>query len=420
MDGQMNDYLNAFTDWINNGGTAATTAAAGGVIFLAVIAHVATRRVILPMAIRAVERTSIEWDDILFDRRLLSRVSWFAPVLVVYALLPHVLGLGAGWVDFFQRLTGAVVVGLFVASTTTLLSAANRLYETFPVARTRPIKGYVQILNIVVVLIGVVLVVAVLSKRSPLVFLSGLTAMTAVLLLIFRDTILSFVASIQVAQNDMVRIGDWVEMPQHDADGEVIDIALHTLKVQNWDKTITTVPMHALVNQSFKNWRGMEQSGGRRIKRAIHLDMSTIRFLSEEEVEGFRRFRPLRDYMQAKREELDAHAAEYRIESGELGDPRRLTNIGTFRAYVWHYLKEHPALATESMTFIVRQREPGPAGLPLEVYVFAGDTAWVNYEGIQSDIFDHLLAMVPEFGLRVFQQPSGWDVRALGGSGEDG
>jgi miniconductance mechanosensitive channel len=267
----------------------------------------------------------------------------------------------------------------------------------------------VQIAKLVLYIVGGIVVVATLIDRSPLIFLSGIGAMTAVLLLIFRDTILSFVASLQLASYDLVRVGDWIEVPQFGADGDVIDIALHTIKVQNWDKTITTIPTHKLIEGSFKNWRGMSESGGRRIKRAMHVDMATIHFLDDDEMERFGRFDLLRDYIAAKRTELEASRSDAGSEMP--ANTRRLTNIGTFRAYAANYLRHHPKIH-RGMTLMVRQLPPTPDGLPLEVYAFSSDTNWTRYEGIQADIFDHLLAIAPEFGLRVFQHPSGRDFSA--------
>jgi miniconductance mechanosensitive channel len=259
-------------------------------------------------------------------------------------------------------------------------------------------------------IVGGLLVIAALLDRSPVILLSGFGAMTAVLLLVFKDTLLSLVASVQLTAQDMVRVGDWIEVPQFGADGDVVDVELHTIKVQNWDKTITTIPTHRLISDSFKNWRGMSASGGRRIKRALHIDASSIHFLSEEEIQRYRRFRMLREYLAGKEGEL----AEYnsQVESADLAEPdrlvnyRRLTNIGTFRAYAWRYLRQHPRIR-QDMTLLVRQLSPGPQGVPIELYCFTNTTAWNEYEDIQADIFDHLLAIVPEFGLRLFQQPAG-------------
>jgi miniconductance mechanosensitive channel len=232
---------------------------------------------------------------------------------------------------------------------------------------------------------------------------------------VFKDTILSLVASIQIMSNDMIRIGDWVEVPQSNADGDIVDIALHTVKIQNWDKTISTIPTHKFIGESFKNWRGMSESGGRRIKRAIKFDVNTIRFLKDEEIEHLSRFEVLRSYMKEKKESLAEHVASREgTDSGLIPEQRGLTNIGTFRAYVLNYLKAHPTIH-DGMTLLVRQLDPGPQGVPIEIYCFSNDTDWVSYEDLQGDIFDHLFAILPEFGLRAFQEPAGSDFAKLGG-----
>lgn len=256
------------------------------------------------------------------------------------------------------------------------------------------------------------MVVSAIIDRSPLILLSGVGALTAVLLLVFKDTLLSLVASIQLTGQDMLNVGDWLEMPAFGADGDVIDIALYTVTVQNWDKTITRIPTHALITNSFKNWRGMQESGGRRIKRSLHIDLDTVRFLSEEEVERFKHVHLLHDYILGKQEELNQYNQEIEItdSSFRTTNSRNLTNIGIFRAYVVNYLRENSDIHKD-MTQIVRQLTPGPEGLPMEIYAFSNKTDWADYEDIQSDIFDHLLAVIPEFGLRMFQQPSGSDFR---------
>ena len=255
--------------------------------------------------------------------------------------------------------------------------------------------------------------ISILIDESPLLLLSGLGAMAAVLLLVFKDTILSLVASVQLSSNDMLRVGDWIEMPGMHADGDVIDIALHTVKIQNFDKTITTIPTHKLISESYRNWRGMSESGGRRIKRSISIDQNMIRFLTEDEVKDLSRFRVLREYLAQKEQEI----AEWN--EGELGEEsnsinaRRLTNIGTLRAYIIGYLKNHPMISGE-FTLLVRQLPPGPTGLPIEIYCFTATTNWGEFESIMADIFDHLLAILPEFDLKVFQEPSGNDIRLIG------
>ena len=305
----------------------------------------------------------------------------------------------------------AASIILFVAmAMAKALDLANALYDRRPDAASRPIKGYVQVLKILLYAGAAILIVAALMEQSPLLLLSGLGAMAAVLMLVFKDTILSLVASVQLTSNDMLRVGDWIEMPQLNADGDVIDIALHTIKVQNWDKTITTIPTHRLIAESFKNWRGMSESGGRRIKRSLLLDQNCIRFLSADERRELARIDLIRDYLGRKQEELGEWNARLGDAGREMANARRVTNIGTFRAYVVAYLRANAQIA-DDMTLIVRQLAPTPQGLPLEIYCFTTTTAWNDYENIQSDIFDHLLAILPEFRLRPFQEPGGLDLQ---------
>jgi len=291
------------------------------------------------------------------------------------------------------------------------LNALSDIYETLDVAKSKPIKSYVQVLKIVLYAVTGVLAISSLLGESPLVLLGGIGALSAVLLLIFKDSILGLVASIQLSTNDMVRNGDWIEVPAYGADGDVIDIALTTIRVQNFDKTISTVPSYALISGSFRNWRGMSDSGGRRIKRSIYLTTDSVKFLEPADVKRFEGMALIGDHVRSKSEEL----SDYNIESGadlkEMVNGRRLTNLGTFRAYVLAYLKDHPDIH-HGMTLLVRQLSPGDTGVGIELYCFTTDTDWVKYEDVQADIFDHLLAAVPEFGLRVFQQPTGGDFRA--------
>jgi miniconductance mechanosensitive channel len=340
-----------------------------------------------------------------------NRLSHLAPSLVIYAFaelaFPDIVSVQ----NAIRRVAVAYMIIVTAIVIDAFLNAVVAIYGTSSVAKSRPIKSYVQVAKIFVYLITIVLVITTLLDRSPWAFLSGLGALTAVIMLLFKDTILGFVASIQLVSYDMVRQGDWIEMPKYGADGDVIDVTLNTVKVQNWDKTISTIPTYALVSDTFRNWRGMKESGGRRIKRAIVIDLNTIHFCSEEMLDRFEKVRLISDYIKQKRVELKAHNEKYSIGSDVAVNVRRLTNIGTFRAYVVAYLKQHPKVH-QNMTFMVRQLPPSEKGLPMEIYVFSNDQAWVNYEGIQADIFDHLLAVVPEFGLRVYQNPSGEDVRA--------
>jgi miniconductance mechanosensitive channel len=312
-----------------------------------------------------------------------------------------------------RNIANAYIVLTVALSLSHLFRAFDEIYRRRdPIkSRNRPIKGYLQLLNIITLVVAVLLIVAVLIDRSPLILLSGLGAMTAVLMLVFKDTLLSLVASVQLSSQDLLRVGDWIEMPQLGADGDVIDIALHTVKVQNWDRTITSIPTWRLINESYRNWRGMSESGGRRIKRALFLDQTSVRFLKAREVEGLHRFALIDDYLRRKEEELEAWNAKLIAEGKDPVNTRRVTNLGTFRAYIGAYLKAHPGVHQE-MIQMVRQLQPGPEGIPLEIYCFTATTAWVAYEGIQADIFDHLLAVLPEFGLRVFQSPMGADLKA--------
>jgi miniconductance mechanosensitive channel len=384
------------------------------VIAAAVAAYLFGRYALIPFVRTAVAHTKARWDDILLDRKVLHRLSLLLPLVAFRFGLGFIEGLSDEWLRFLEGLTDSLLVVVGLAAANAAFNSFNNLYSRLEISENRPIKGYLQVVMIVLSVFGVIVVVARLTGQEIGFLLGGLGAMTAVLLLVFKDTILSLVASLQIAQNDMVRVGDWIEMPHLNVDGDVIDVALHTVKVQNWDKTISTVPTYKLVSESFRNWRGMEEAGGRRIKRAISVDLSTIRFLTEEEIEKFKRFAPLHRYMNSKVDELEDWLELHDPGPELIGDPRRLTNIGTFRAYIVAYLRAHPKLATDTMTMLVRQLPPGPHGLPLELYVFSSDTRWSHYESIQADIFDHLLAMVPEFGLRVFQEPAGSDLRALG------
>ena len=293
------------------------------------------------------------------------------------------------------------------------LDYANELYSRRPESRSRPIKGYVQVVKIAIYFGAAILMIAVLIEQSPLLLLSGLGAMAAVLMLVFKDTILSLVASVQLSSNDMLRVGDWIEMPGMNADGDVVDIALHTVKIRNFDKTITTIPTHRLIADSFRNWRGMSESGGRRIKRALVVDQNSIRFLDEKEADDLKRFRLLDDYLAHKQEEIAEWNRHELSSDCDTINARRITNIGTLRAYVIAYLKSHPRIAGAGFTLMVRQLPPGPQGLPLEIYCFTDTVEWPQYEAIQADIFDHMLAILPEFGLRIFQHPSGQDFAQL-------
>jgi miniconductance mechanosensitive channel len=409
---RIHPLLQPFDDWIIAHPWTSALLVAAAVVGVGAILHRVVRHYFLRFLEYVARRTPQQWDQVLFDAGVPQRLAWSVPVLAWYFgadLIPH---LPADILLIFRRVLLATLVVIVVRTFDAVLDGVNRIYMANARARERPIKGFLQVANVVAHMAGLILVVAILMDRSPVIFLSGLGAMTAVLLLIFRDTLLSLVAGIQITTNDLIRVGDWIEMPQFQADGDVVDIALNSVTVQNWDRTLSVIPTHKFLEHSFKNWRGMQESGGRRIKRAIHVDQSTIRFLTAEEVDRFGRWQLLREYIREKKEEIDAHNRQNGVPDGTVPNHRRLTNVGTLRAYLVEYLRAHPHVH-QGMTLLVRQLPPGPEGLPIEIYVFSSDIRWAAYEGIQSDIFDHVLATLPEFGLRVFQKPSGADVVRL-------
>jgi miniconductance mechanosensitive channel len=393
-------------------------AIAGQAIGLAILAlasvvvFYAFRKILLRGLERLAHTTSATWDDQLHHNGVFDRLAHLPPVLVVTYGIHFIPDLNPTISLLIQRVAFSVIIVVVARSIGAFLAAVNDIYTADPDVGRRSIKGYLQIAEIVSYLVAVILVVATLMDRSPIVFLSGLGAMTAVLLLVFRDTLLSLVASIQIATNDVVRVGDWVEMPQFGADGDVIDIALHTVKIQNWDKTISTVPTAKFIDGSFKNWRGMSLSGGRRIKRSIHLDVNSIRFLTDDEVERFGSYGLLRDYIALKKRELAEFNEHSDRDPAINADIRRLTNIGTLRAYMVAYLRAHPDVH-QDMTLIVRQLSATESGVPIEIYCFSNKTAWSVYEDIQGDIFDHMFAVLPDFDLRVFQNVTDFRGSAL-------
>jgi miniconductance mechanosensitive channel len=382
------------------------------ILGLSWLADFITKKLILRGIRTVAARSKTKLDDILIERGVFRRIAHIVPALIVYFTAAFVFKDYPVFENIFERLALVYIVIMVLLAIDSFLNALHAIYLTMPVSEGRPIKGYVQVVKIIVYFIAIILIISILMKESPKVLLGGLGAMAAVLLLVFRDTILGFVASIQLAGNKMVSPGDWIEMPSHGADGDVIDISLNTVKVQNWDKTITTIPTYTLVSESFRNWKGMEESGGRRIKRSIRIDMNTVRFLDRETADKLKKIYLLRDYIETRQEEIRKYNEEHDFDATVLVNGRRMTNLGTFRIYVEQYLKNHPKVH-KGLTMMVRQLQPTETGLPIEIYAFSNDQAWVNYEAIQADIFDHILAVVPEFGLRVYQQPSGVDFQAL-------
>lgn len=377
------------------------------------LADLLTQHLLLRVVRALVRASPTRFDDALLARGVLDRLAHVVPALVVHQGIVWVPGIATEVETVLRNVASAWMVMTVTRALSALLNGLNDIWMSDAErARTRPIKGFIQVMKLLLAVGAGLWIVAILIERSPVLLLSGLGAMTAVLLLVFKDTILSLVASVQLGSNDMVRIGDWIEMPQLGADGEVIDIALHTVKVQNWDKTLTTIPTWRLIGESFRNWRGMSESGGRRIKRALLIDQGSIRFLADDEREHLRRLALIDPYLQHKQAEIEAWNEQLLAAGKDPVNVRRVTNIGTFRAYVEAYLRAHPRVR-QDMTLLVRQLDPGANGLPLEIYCFTATTNWNEYEAIQADIFDHLFAIAGRFGLRLFQNPSSGDLRSV-------
>ncbi len=368
-----------------------------------IVSYGILRSIFFPAVKKLANRTSTFIDDLFLDKKFLNRLSYVV-VFIVFNILTATAEFS---IDLFSNVivsrlidaAFALLVGLTILE---VLSVFNKISEKIDVLKDRPIKGYIQILKIIISAFVVIIIFAIVTGQSVAYYISGLGALTAVLLLVFQDTILSFVASVQIGQNDIIKIGDWIEVPEFGADGDVVDIALHTVKVQNWDKTITTIPTSKIVNTSVKNWRAMSEYGGRRIKRSLLIDISSIKFLTAKEISELEKLAPLKDYISFKNNELSEFNASIENIDNNI-ETRKLTNVGTYRAYVESYLKQNSNLNTETMTFLVRQLPSSPEGVPLEIYTFTNTTEWEAYEKIQSDIFDHLFAILPKFGLRVFQ-----------------
>jgi miniconductance mechanosensitive channel len=387
--------------WLNENPTLKQVLFLLGILLLSYVSYLITRKFLLKWLAKLIKRTKTSLDDILYDKVLSNRLSYIVPILIIY----NFAYLTPSYANTIQRIAFALIFLIIVASISAFLDALNKIYEQKEQFKGRPIKGYIQAVTIVLYIIGALVMVGILTGQSFLVLLSGVGALTAIIILVFRDTILSFIASLQITSNDLVRIGDWIEVPKYGIDGDVIDIALHIVKIQNFDKTISIIPTHKLIEATFKNWRGMQESGGRRIKRSIFIDIDSIKLCDEKMLEKFQKIELLKNYLAQKITEIEKDNKIKNVDMSSMVNARRLTNIGTFRAYIAAYLRNHKKIH-QDLTFLIRQLAPGPTGLPIEIYVFTNDVRWVNYEGIQADIFDHLLAVVNEFDLRTFQYPA--------------
>jgi miniconductance mechanosensitive channel len=399
--------------WIDQSPALAPWAIGATAVILSVAVLLIARFIISRGLVYLSKRTESKYDDIVVEHLRPFRFAWLAPLLLIY-FSAGILPAGA---ELIRNIVLFLILWLVIPIINSLLNALNAVYEASDYYRGEPIQVYIDLGKLVVVLVGVILSISMITGQSPLVLLTGLGAMMAVLLLVFRDTILSFVAGLQIQSNDLVKEGDWLEVPSYSADGDVLNISLHSVKVQNWDKTISVIPTYKLVEVPFKNWRGMQESGGRRIKRAIYLDLTSIKFCDAATIERLARIELIKDFIAAQQSEFQQRKRKDNA-GARLENPvnaRQFTNLDAFRAYVIEYLKSRQDLHHEDMTLLVRQLAPGPTGLPLEIYAFTRTVDWLEYEDIQADIFSHLVSAVPLFDLHVFQEPAGADLRAMAG-----
>jgi miniconductance mechanosensitive channel len=380
-------------------------------IGLAFLADFVVKKILVGTITRLVKKSKNEWDDIFVERKVFNRLAHLAPALVIYYALQYIFD-APKLVEFLGNLTQSYMVIIVLLVVDAIINALHEIYHRLPISEGRNIKGFIQVVKIIFYFVAIIFVIAIFSDKTPTALMASLGALAAVFMFVFKDTILGFVASIQLSANKMVNVGDWISMPKYNADGDVIDINLTSVKVQNWDKTIASVPTYALVSQSFNNWKGMEESGGRRIKRSINIDMNSVSFLDAAQIEKLRKFHLLKDYIDKKEKEITDFNTSLHLEEGTVTNGRKMTNLGTFRKYLEEYLQHHPMIHKD-MTFLIRHLQPSDKGLPVEIYVFSKDQAWANYEAIQADIFDHVLAIIPEFDLRVFQNPTGTDFQKL-------
>jgi len=379
-----------------------------GVFGLAVVSYFVVKYIIYKIIKKITAKTKTEIDDLVFNAKLTRRIAIIAPVFVLNRF-SHLLPQFENEIEILSAILIVLMIMLTIGS---FLTSYNEVYERLGKSAERPIKGYLQVAKIFTYFFGVIFIIGIITGQNVWNLFAGLAAASALVLLIFRDTILSFVASVQINSYDLIRKGDWIEMKKYGADGDVIDISLNVIKVQNWDKTIVVIPTYKLLEESFINWRGMQMTGSRRIKRSILIDVNSVKFCDEEMLNRFKKYQMISEYLQTKTEEIKQHNLEKGVDDSQLINGRRLTNIGTFRIYLENYLKQRQDVNT-GLTFMVRHLDPGPTGIPIEVYVFAATTEWVKYEGIQADIFDHIFAVVPLFDLKVFQTPTGTDFRSL-------
>lgn len=384
------------------------------IIIIAYIIDFIGRNIILRIFTHIAARTKTIWDDLIIERKIIHKMINIVPSVFIYLMLPLAFPAESNpeTLDFLQRLCLVYIISISLRFIYSFLGLIHEVYNKKESLKNKPLKGFIQILQITVIVIGVISIIAILIGKSPTALLAGLGASAAILTLVFKDTILGFVAGIQLSSNDMLRPGDWITMEKYKADGVVTEVTLYAVKVRNWDNTVTTIPPYALVSDSFQNWRNMFESGGRRVKRSINIDMNSVRFCTPEMLERFRKISLIADYIDGKEEELKDYNEMHNIDSSIPVNGRRQTNLGVFRQYLLRYLRNYPGINQDLMC-MVRHLQPTDKGIPIELYFFSSDRAWVVYEGLQADVFDHVLAIIPEFGLNVFQNVSGYDIRQL-------
>jgi len=389
---------------------AGKTVLVAGIVLISFLAFLIAKKILLSAINKITFKTKTKWDDIFAEQGLFNRLAHIVPVLIIYHALPLIFPTAGTVILLLQRILLSYMIAVVLLMLSSFLTSVNIIYSSYKISKNRPIKGYLQIIRVFLFVFGIILIITTILDKSALGLLSGIGALSAVLMLVFKDSILGLVAAIQLSGNDMIRIGDWITVPDYGADGDVVDIKLQTVSIQNFDKTIVSVPIYSLISSSFKNWRGMSDSGGRRIKRHINIDMNSVKFCSEEMLKRFKKIDILGEFIFTRQKEIDKNNSEENVNTELLINGRRMTNLGVFRAYIAAYLHKNPLIDT-GMTFLVRQLQPSEKGIPLEIYVFSSDQVWANYESIQADIFDHLLASISFFDLAVFQSISGLDVR---------
>ena len=380
------------------------------VIVIAYLIDRVARYTLFTVFIRLVKKSKTDWDDLLVEHKVFYAFAHLVPVMFIFYVIPELLDQDLIWVDYLERLSKTIFIIVFLTLFFRILNVIKTIIGRIESFKDKPLDSFFQLAKIIISIILTLVILSILAKTKITFFFGAFGAMTAVVVLVFKDTLLGFIGSIQLSANDMIRVGDWISMEKFGADGDVIEINLTTVKVKNWDKTITTVPTYSLISDSFKNWRGMQETGSRRIARSIFVNQSTVKFADQELIEKFKNIHLLKQYIVKKEKEVSDYNQRQKEDTSLVSNGRKITNIGTFRAYLVEYLNNHPKI-NKDLTILVRQLDPTTSGIPIQIYAFSTDIEWVNYEGIQSDIFDHVLAVIPQFELELFQSPSGTDFK---------